>query len=285
MRQLPRNFHTHQHGMGASPPAFMLGPAYCVLALVRVPLGHDIVRIWPALRRAAQLALLPLLFWWLYVAFTNQPAPANTGHMYLMAFAGISLLATLWVFAKRALGVTRGEQIHPEEAGYSWLAWLAPRLPAWLCEQVIVPAAFAAAGWCVFQTFSLELGLWLMACGASLFVMAVWECLRQRRALIATTAGMIQAQTSGWRVEQHEARARAADGQGHAPQFAEMGAGAMGPPDAMGWRTGGDGIAPDYMTWFRKRSRKPAAAAKGRSPRDAGKERGGGERRDFADLG
>lgn len=286
MRKLPRNFFGHQHGMGARPGWPLVLPAEMVLPLLRYPLGYKMVQPGTALVRALGLIALPAIGWWLYVAFTNNPPPANIGQLWLCGFAVLSFLATLAVFLKRLWGLCRGENIHQEEAGYSWLAWHTA-LPVPLTEQLIVPGALAVSGWILAHTVSFDLGWWLILSGASLAFLGNWEMRRQWAAMRTVTDGMISAQTSGWRVEQHDQQTRKHNAQatGQEPEFAEM-ADAPLAPDAMSFRRGGNDTAPEFMTWFRKRrtpqeasARESAAPPSGRSlsPRH-------GEPHDFADL-
>ena len=273
MRELPSNSHSHQHGMGGRPHWLLLFPADTTLPLIRVPLGYYIVHPKQAITRTVLLIVLPLIWWWFYVGFTNEPMPGNAGHLWLMGFAVLSLAVSLAVFVKRALGWRRGEEIHSEEAGYSWLCWHTP-LPVWLCELFIVPGLVAGAGWGFAHTVSTELGYWLMVSAASLLLMGTWERARMRNAMVTTRDGMLQAQSSGWRVEQQEARARGRASAPNAsePHFAELGGGPATGPDAMSFGRDTGAMTPERMTWFRKR-------------KGVGMPRGPGERRDYADLG
>jgi hypothetical protein len=185
-RNLPPNFHSNEYG-GIAPPHWMVFlPAYTVLPFVRSPLGYDMVRLTPAIKRTLGLIIFPPLVEAIWVAFTNRQLPANIGHTYLTAFALAYLILSLAIFVRRWLGQRRGDELHSGEAGYSWLAWYS-NLPVPPCEIIVVPAVVTGVGYLLINGPSRELGWWLEAAGTSLFLMALWEYRRtwsQRRATV-----------------------------------------------------------------------------------------------------
>jgi hypothetical protein len=209
MRRLPPNFHTHEHGAVEPPPRWAFMPARTVLPFLRTPLGYDMAHPRTAFWNAFMLVVLPLVFWFLYVGLSRRQPPDNIGHVWLAGFAIASLVVSCVIFARRFIGQRRGEEIHTAEAGYSWLAWRTS-LPVPLCELLIIPLGLGVAGWVIKDTFSLDLGWWLVVCAVSYLIMARWEYRRLLSQTRATVDDMIRAQTFEERLDGHERQARGA---------------------------------------------------------------------------
>jgi len=225
MRTLPPNFHSHEHGGVDAPPRILLKPAYTVLPFIRAPLGYHVVHPYQAIVMALGLSILPPFLAIFYVGFTRVQMPDNVGHEYMIYFAILYLVLSLLRFAWRVLGPRKN--IHSAEAGYSWLARLTP-LPVWLCEIVLVPAAVGYVGYLIRESFSAELGWWLLICAMSLMLMAVWEAKRRASQRRATVDDIIRAETFEARVSGQEARAKPAAGMNadaDKPDVAELGGG------------------------------------------------------------
>jgi hypothetical protein len=160
-----------------------------------------------------------------YVGFTRVQMPDKLGHEYLIEFAVAYFVLSLLIFAWRALGPKKN--VHSAEAGYSWLARLTP-LPVWLCEIVLVPAGVGYVGYLIRESFSAELGWWLLICAMSLMLMAVWETKRRASQRRATVDDMIRAETFEARVSEQEAQRRGQAALGtdpDKPDIAELGSG------------------------------------------------------------
>jgi hypothetical protein len=266
MRTLPANIHQMEHGGRKPPPGLLLAPALVALPLIRWPLGYETVQ-------PIKTLLLRLMVAFLAFLLSRFYPQAQMGWEWLTAYLALSYVVACVMFAQRNIGQKRGEEVHTTEAGWSHLAWRT-NLPVWLCEQVLVPLAVAAAGYVVAQSLSWELGWWLVATGASLFVLARWESAKRWQLTRTTVDKMLQAQLLGQRVEQHEARAynplagspdRKAQGRSATvdePDVAELGGARpkakaasyrpAPPPDAASFGDAG-GTNPDFMTWIRKR--------------------------------
>ena len=264
MRRLPHNFHAQEHGSVESPPRWAFVPARTVLPFLRTPLGYDMVHPGKAITTAFMLIVLPLVFWFLYVGLTRRPPPDNIGHVWLAGFAAASLVISCIIFARRFIGQRRGEEIHTSEAGYSWLTWRT-RLPVPLCELIIIPLGLGVLGWVIKDTFSLDLGWWLVVCAVSYLIMARWESRRRLSQTRATVDDMIRARTFEERLDGHERQAKGARtanagpqrgtqtaapsasiyGPGQEPDMVELGdhdeapaqrgASPAAPPDGAGW--------------------------------------------------
>jgi hypothetical protein len=229
-RALVRNYHRDDgHGMVPPPDRRLLDPAYSVLPWVRWPVGYDHAAPISAICRVVLLTILPQVGWFLWCGFTGTPWPKNTGQWYLIYFASFCAVASCAVWALRLFGVGRGVEINSAEAGWSRILWYVPFLPPWLCEIVIVPALFIFAGWQCYSTFSRNLGAWLVLCGLSLALMAQWELRRRIRADLTVIDLRTQGETSGWRMERQERRARRrSSGAGAAARdFAESASGPL----------------------------------------------------------
>jgi hypothetical protein len=184
MRSLPPNIHEHQHGNSPPPPGWMFKPADDVLPLLRWPLGYDIAH--PA--KALPLALLLGIFGFLLTLFY---APARIGADWFFGFVALSFLASLAAFCRRAIGQRRGEEIHTQEAGYSFITRALRFVPPAFSEQILTPAALAWAGWVMahaplvywgvyqgrtyYEPVSVMLGWWLFISAFSYLGMARWE--------------------------------------------------------------------------------------------------------------
>jgi hypothetical protein len=270
MRHLPANFHTHEHGAVRPPVWWVLVPSRTVLPFLRTPLGYDMVHPRRVIGAAIMLIVWPLVFWFLYVGLTKRHPPENIGHVWLVGFAAASVLLSGVIFVRRAIGQGRGEQIHTAEAGYSVLTWRTG-LPVPLIEQILIPLALAGAGWLIKDSFSLELGWWLVACGLSYFLMARWEHRRRWSQTRATVDDMIRAHTFEERLDEHERQTKGArpgsgqtsrpgaraTGREGEPDMAELGGydPPAAPPDMAAWRQDNDGVMPDTLSWFRRRGR------------------------------
>ena len=199
-RTLPPNLHSQEYGGIAAPHWLVLLPAYTVLPFLRAPLGYDLVRPLPAIRRTAWLIVLPFALEAVWVGFTRAQWP-DAGFPYLSAFALIYLATSLGIFAWRWRGQGKGGELHSGDAGYSWLTWYTA-LPVALCEAVIVPAVLFLLGYAIRHLVSMELGWWLMIAAVSLCAMACWEYLRSRSQQRATTDDLVRAKAFGARVDQ-----------------------------------------------------------------------------------
>jgi hypothetical protein len=197
-------------------------PAYTVLPFLRGPLGYEIVQPFRAIRHALQLIILPVLVEALWVAFNPQRTPPVTRYPYLSIFALTYLAVTLILFARRWWGQRKGEEVHSAETGYSWLAWYT-RLPVPLCELIIVPGALFGLGYALDHGgVSMELGWWLMACSASLFLMGLWEFRRAWSQRRATTDDMVRAKAFEARVDRQGVGAGGAQTKKDGPDFADL---------------------------------------------------------------
>jgi len=202
-RTLPPNLHSHEYGGIPAPPRFVFLPAYTVLPLLRAPLGYDIVRVLPAMRRALGLIVVPLVIEAIWVGFGGH-LPDNMGHTYLAGFALVYFAATLVFFGRRWYGQQKGEELHSGEAGYSWLARYST-LPVPLCELLIVPLAVLAIGYALVHSVSIELGWWLIVSGFSLCLMGLWEHRRTWSQRRATVDDLVRAKVFEARVDRQAA--------------------------------------------------------------------------------
>jgi hypothetical protein len=221
-RDLPRNFHSHEYGGVTAPPWWLLAPAYSVLPFIRRPLGMVTVHPRKVIARTVLLVLLPPLIHWFYIAFTSRLLSDHMGHIWLVYFAVASLAVSLAIFIYRWYGQRHGEELHSAEAGYSWLA-LKTRLPVALSEQLIIPLAIGLLGYGIAQTFSFELGWWLVASGASLCIMALWEYRRIWSQHQATVDDIVRAKTYEERMGRHETQQGPSQRPSDAPVFADLG--------------------------------------------------------------
>ncbi len=257
MRDLYPNFHSPEHGHGAVhvPPWWMLTPAYTVLPFIRYPLGYDIVK--------PQFTVVPALglVFFSYVLGALLPL-AGPGFLWLPAFAVTSFLLSTAIFIKRFRGILR-ENIHSADAAYSFLTNLTT-LPPFLCELFLVPAALAALGLLIANTFSFLLGGYLVVSAGSYIIMARWEESNHRRADIEVGNDLLRAAIFGKRMTRREKTERQADTAGPQPGYgtnsgpdeAELGQHPggdqrepQGAPDVTVWGHG-DNFTPDFMVWF-----------------------------------
>jgi hypothetical protein len=114
MRSLDPNIHEHQHGSVPPLPQWLIMSAMTLLSLIRWRLGYDIVHPAKTLPRALLLAIFGFLL-------TVFSARARIGADWFFGFVALSFAASLVTFCKRAIGQRRGEEIHTEEAGYSFI--------------------------------------------------------------------------------------------------------------------------------------------------------------------
>ena len=196
-------------------------PAYTVLPFIRSPLGYEIVRILPALRRTLGLIVLPVIAEALWVGLTHAQLPANMGHVYLSDFALAYLVADLIIFARRWSGQRSGEKLHSAEAGYSWLAWYTT-LPVVTCELVAAPGALLLLGEVFHRTVSIELGWWLRLAAASLLLMGWWEHRRVWSQQRATTDDLVRAKAFDARVDRSGVHQGAPSTPTDPPNFADL---------------------------------------------------------------
>ena len=220
-RDLPPNFHSHEYGGTEAPAPFLLMPAYTVLPFIRSPLGYEIVRILPALRRTLGLIVLPVIAEALWVGFTHAQLPANMGHVYLSDFALAYLVADFIIFARRWSGQRSGEKLHSAEAGYSWLAWYTT-LPVVTCELVAAPGALLLLGEVFHRTVSIELGWWLRLAAASLLLMGWWEHRRVWSQQRATTDDLVRAKAFDARVDRSGVHQATPSTPTEPPDFADL---------------------------------------------------------------
>jgi hypothetical protein len=225
MRSLPPNFHTQEYGGAYQPPKLLWRPAYSLLPFLRAPVGYEIVRPFPVIIMTGWLIFGPPMIEFVYVGSMRARLPDNLGHEAMMEFAVLYCVLALGIFVRRLIGQRRREQVHSSEAGYSWLAWLTP-LPVWLCEQILVPAAVVGAGYAISNSFSYELGLWLILSGISLFFVAHWESRRRWSQQRATVDDMIRAQMFEAQVNREEPQpAGRTSPEADKPDIAELGGG------------------------------------------------------------
>ena len=217
-RTLPPNLHSHEYGGIQAPPHLMLLPAYTVLPFLRAPLGYDLVRPGMAVIRTGALIILPAIVEFMWVGITKRPI-VSSRVPYLSLFALAYLVLSVIVFARRWLGQRRGEELHSGEAGHSWLARYT-RLPIPLCELIITPMLVAGAGYLMAGNVSNELGWWLEAAGASLFVMALWEYRRTWSQRRATMDDVVRAKAFEARVDR--VTPAAATPRQDGPDFADL---------------------------------------------------------------
>ena len=144
----------------------------------------------------------------------------GSGFPYLSLFALTYLVLSLAIFARRWWGQRHGEEIHSSEAGYSWLARYS-HLPVPVCELAIVPFAVFALGYVLAHTVTLELGWWLMACGASLCLMALWEHRRVWSQHRATVDDVVRAKVFEARVDRAAPQTSPVGGKDE-PDFADL---------------------------------------------------------------
>jgi hypothetical protein len=91
-----------------------------------------------------------------------------------------------------------------------------------LCELVIVLDAVFALGYALDRAgVSMELGWWLMACGVSLLLMALWEFRRSWAQRRATTDDLVRAKAFEARVERPTTATRP-QGSKDGPDFADL---------------------------------------------------------------
>jgi hypothetical protein len=270
-RHLPRNIHQGHHGGIPQPPGILLTPAFMAFPFLRSPIGYDLAFPVRAIGSVLFVSIVPLIYWFFWLGLTERPMPQNCGHWWLVGYAVSSWCVQCCIFGKRWTGQQRGEEVHTHEGGYSALSWHT-RLPAPLCEQVLLPLGIAALGYAVKESVSLELGWWLILTGASYAIMSNWEW-RMRWAQVREPVNqMIRASVFEERLGEHERAARTprarpdaapgrASGVESDPDMAELGSAKRSsyapadPPDAAGFRQGSDNTAPDFMTFFRPRRR------------------------------
>ena len=186
MSNLPPNFHSFQHGNLQYPSTVAIGPALGMFPLTRWPLGHIMLGPVFNLWRAVVPLAAPPAFWFAREAMTGLPAPENEGPQFLWAYLAASVGIGLLRYLLRFFAQYTGVEVHQTEAGYSIVAYILP-LPAFITEQLIMPGLLGWIGWKLFQTVSIDLGVWLMVCAASYFYVANWEWRNrdaQRRALV-----------------------------------------------------------------------------------------------------
>jgi hypothetical protein len=221
IERLP-NFYPHQYPNRDGPPDFMLLPARHSLPLYRGPLGLDMVNPKRAGLQTVALIVLPEVYWQFYATFTGHYPFFELGHEYLVAYALLIFFLHVAIFVRRIIGQRHGEDVHSTEVGYSWLAWVTP-LPSYITEIVIVPACVGGIGWYIAHSYSFELGYWLVATAASLFLLAVYEEQRRFNAIRSTKDALLAAQYSGWRVAQQEVKGRKRFSGKDSPDVADFG--------------------------------------------------------------
>jgi hypothetical protein len=212
MRSLPPNIHEQHSAAVTPPPVALLQPAWSVLPLIRSPLGYDFV--YPA--KAIFMALMLAIGGFLIAAFYP---PARDGAVGFFTFVALSFAASLAAFFKRARGQRKGEEVHTQEAGYSFVTRQWPFLPPALCEQLLTPALLGLVGcflaivplaWDDGTTAPLSpmLGWWLMLSALSYLLMARWEYRMKWAQTREPVNQMIRAKLFEARLDTHERAAR-----------------------------------------------------------------------------
>jgi hypothetical protein len=201
----------------------LLQPALTVLPLLRAPIGRNLVLPHDVALRALSLIFFPSAIAWLWVAFTATPLPESVGLRFMWYFAGLYLISSLIVFARRWWGQNHREHIHQSEAGWSFLAWYTP-VSAKYSER-LAPACLAGLGSLIAHTVSQALGWWLLICAGSLLVLSGYENRRYWAGERDTVDAMTDALADEERVKRYESAhgsSQSKSGDKDDPDFADL---------------------------------------------------------------